>query len=209
MSTPTTPDDSQRRIALQELLEQRRRELGAHGAVSQRLRDLSASGSKYPSPQQPLRRSRVAAVVVGAAAAMALLLCVVTVIAVIASGLLFQSQLGDPSTTVEDYYSALKAQDYTRAYSYLSPHAQSQQSQADFTADSRANDELAGTITAFTIVSDTSSGSHATIMVDVARSALPTQAQVETISLVKGNNIWLIDSIRDTGTVPAPTPVSG
>ncbi|HLY30818.1 MAG TPA: hypothetical protein VKQ36_07300 [Ktedonobacterales bacterium] len=203
------PEDSQRRIALQELLQQRRRELGAQAGVSQRLRELSQSGSRYPVPQQPLHRSRLVAILIGGGAGLALLLCIVIVAAVIAGGLLFQSQLSDPSTTVEDYYSALQTQDYARAYSYLSSSAQRQMNEATFASDSRAEDDLAGVIVSYSIVSDTSSGSTAAIVVDVVRRGLPTQAHVEAISLVKSNNTWQINSFRDTGVAPAPTPVSG
>jgi len=200
-------NDAERRAALESRVLQRRRELSERPDVSQRMRELSASGSRNPiSPPPSKPRSRTRTIVIAVAAVVALLVCVTGAGVVIASGVFFTNQLNDPSTVVEDYYNALETQDFTRAYGYLSTNAQHNTSQSAFETDARADDALSGAVAAFTITSDTTNGSTAVITLDLVRRGSPNQATVETIGLVKQNGVWRIDSIKDGDIIPAPTP---
>ena len=201
-------NDPERRAALESRVLQRRRELSERPDVSERMRELSASGSRNPiSPAPtPKPRSRLRTVLIAVAAVIALLVCVTGAGAVIASGVFFTNQLNDPSTVVEDYYNALETQDFTRAYGYLSTNAQHHTSENAFETDARADDAFSGSIASFAITSDTTSGSTAVIVLDLTRRGAPNQATVETIGLVKQNGSWRIDSIKDGSVIPAPTP---
>ncbi len=200
-------NDSERRAALASRVLQRRRELSERPDVSERMRELSASGSRNPiSPAAPpQRRSRLTNGLIATAAVIALLVCATGAGVVIASGVFVQSQLNDPSTVVEDYYNALQTQDFTRAYSYLSANAQRHTSEAAFETDARANDDFSGAIASFAVTSDTTSGSTAVLVVDVVRRGAPNQATVETLNLVKENGNWRVDSIHNGSVIPAPT----
>jgi len=63
-------------------------------------------------------------------------------------------------------------------------------------------------VIAFTTDSTTTSGSKATVTMDVVRNSAPTVAQVLRLALVNENGAWRIDSITQTGTEAAPTPSS-
>ena len=202
-------NDSERRAALESRVLQRRRELSERPDISERMRELSASGSRNPIAPvaPPKRRSRLANGLIVAAVVAALLVCATGAGVVIASGVFVQNQLNDPSTVVEDYYNALQTQDFTRAYSYLSANAQRHTSEAAFETDARADDAFSGAIASFAITSDTASSSTAVLVVDVVRRDAPYQATVETLDLVKDNGNWRVDSIHDGSVIPAPTPV--
>lgn len=201
-------NDAERRAALESRVLQRRRELSERPDVSERMRELSASGSRNPSspPPTPKPRARLRTVVIAVVAVVALLVCVTGAGAVIASGVFVTSQLNDPSTVVEDYYNALETQDFTRAYGYLSTNAQHHTSESALETDARADDALSGSIASFVITSASTNGSTGVVVLDLVRRGSPNQATVETIGIVKENGSWRIDSIKDGGFVPAPTP---
>jgi hypothetical protein len=174
------------------------------------MRELSASGSRNPISPSPTTKppSRTRTMLLVGVAVVALIVFLTVAGVVIASGVFFTNQLNDPSTVVEDYYNALQTQDFNRAYGYLSTNAQHNTSQSAFETDARADDALSGAIASYTITSDTTNGSTAVITLDLVRRGAPTQATVETIGLVKQNGSWRIDSIKDGGIIPAPTPSS-
>ncbi len=203
-------NDAERRAALESRVLQRRSELSGRPDVSERLRELSASGSRNPirPPVLTKPRSRLTTGLIAAGVVAALLVCVTGAGVVIASGVFFTNQLNDPSTVVEDYYNALETQDFNRAYSYLSTNAQHNTSKSAFETDARADDAFSGAIASFTITSDTTKGSTAVIVLDLVRRGAPNQATVETIGLVKQSGNWRIDSIKDGNVIPAPTPSS-
>ena len=172
------------------------------------MRELSESSGRHPMPSQPKQRSRVLPILLGVVGVATLVACIFSATSVIAGGLWFQDQLNSPSTIAESYFTAVHQEDYQRAYSYLSSNAQHHISQANYTTQMRNADILQGGVIAFTTDSTTTSGSKATVTMDVVRNSAPTVAQVLRLALVNENGAWRIDSITQTGTEAAPTPSS-
>ncbi|MGH2504014.1 MAG: hypothetical protein ACRDID_16015 [Ktedonobacterales bacterium] len=199
--------DARRRADLATRIEQRRQELGTRGDVSQRLRELSASGSRIPAPAARGQRSTLNTVMISAIAGVGLLVIAVIAAIVIISGVWVQTQLtSSPSTTVEDFYSAIHQQDYATAYGKFSSAAQGQLSEAKFTQTMRATDLIAGGVQSYTIVSATTNGQTATVTVDVVRQGNSSIAQVFQLTLTQEQQTWRIASIKQTGQTSAPTP---
>ncbi len=200
--------DPQRQKELAARIEERRRLLEERPDVSQRLRDLSSSSGRNPVAPARKRRSPLIALLVTAGAGLALLVCVVASIAIISSGVWVQAQLGSPNTTVENFYSAIHAQDYPQAYSFLSSKARNELSEERFQQIYQASDTLSGSVDYYAITSTATQASTATVTVDVVRRGDTTTAQVYVLTLTQENNSWLIMAIRQTGSGPAPTPAS-
>lgn len=200
--------DSHRRVELATRIEQRRQELGSRADVSVRLRELSASGSHFPAPTARGRRSTLSTVMLTAIAGIGLLLIVAIAVIVIASSLWVQAQLGSPTTTVEDFYSAIHQQDYQTAYSKLSSKAQSALSESRFEQSMRATDLISGGVESYSIVSSSTNGSSATVTVDVVRRGDTTVATIFQLTMVQEQQSWRISGIRQTGQTAAPTPSS-
>ncbi|HEY8324441.1 MAG TPA: hypothetical protein VIG77_08105 [Ktedonobacterales bacterium] len=199
--------DARRRADLATRIEQRRQELGTRGDVSQRLRELSASGSRIPAPAARGQRSTLNTVMISAIAGVGLLVIAIIAAIVIISGVWVQTQLtSSPSTTVEDFYSAIHQQDYATAYGKFSSAAQGQLSVAKFTQTMRATDLIAGGVQSYTIVSATTNGQTATVTVDVVRQGNSSIAQVFQLTLTQEQQTWRIASIKQTGQTSAPTP---
>jgi hypothetical protein len=188
-------------------IEQRRQELGARGDVSQRLRELSASGNRFPAPAARRQRSTLNTVVITAIAGVGLLIIAAIAAIVVISGVWVQSQLtSSPSTTVEDFYAALHQQDYATAYGKFSSAAQGQLSEAKFEQTMRATDLIAGGVQSYTITSATTNAQTATVTVDVVRQGNSAVAQVFKLTLTQEQQSWRISSIQQTGQTSAPTP---
>ncbi len=198
--------DSQRRTELATRIEQRRQQLGERTDVSQRLRELSASGSHFPSPAAPKGRSTLTTIIITAVAGIVLLAIIAIATGVIVSGIWVQSQLNSPSITVEDFYAAIHQQDYRTAYSKLSGGAQGGLTEAKFEQTMRAIDLVSGGVQTYAVVSTTVSGATATVTVDVVRSGDSTTAAVYQVTLTQEQQNWRIASIRQTGQTAAPTP---
>jgi len=199
--------DAQRRAELATRIEQRRQELGERGDVSQRLRDLSASGSRFPAPAARGQRSPLNTVIITAIAGVGLLIIAVIAAIVIISGVWVQSQLtSSPSTTVEDFYSAIHQQEYATAYGKFSSAAQGQLSEAKFEQAMRATDMIAGGVQTYSIVKTTTNGQTATVTVDVVRQGNSSIAQIFQLTLTQEQQSWRIASIQQTGQTSAPTP---
>ena len=102
-----------------------------------------------------------------------------------------------PVNAAQAFCSDLKKQDYTAAYGMLSTNYQSQLSQADFTAGSKAHDQIDGTVKSCTQAGSGTSGfkyvpgKQATLAVTVTRSK-PFSGN---IVLVDQSGTWKIDSI--------------
>ncbi len=200
--------DAHRRAELASRIEQRRMELGERTDVSQRLRDLSASGSRFPTPPLHERRSTLTTVIIAAVAGVALLAIVAIATLVIASGVWTQNALNSPSTTVEDFYSAVHQQDYQTAYAKLSSAAQRSLSESRFAQTMRATDLISGGVESYSVVSSVVNGATASVTVDVVRSGDTTTATVYQLTLTQEQQTWRIVTIRQTGQTTAPTPSS-
>lgn len=198
--------DPQLQEKLAARIEERRRLLEGRADVSQRLRDLSSSSARNPLAPTRKARSPLLVILATAAACMALFACVVASVAVISGGLWFQSQLGSPNTTVEDFYSAIHAQHYSQAYDFLSGSARSELSEARFQQVYQASDTLSGGVDYYAITTSNTRGSTATVSVDVVRKGDTTTAEVVVLTLVQDSGNWRIASIRQNGTTTAPTP---
>lgn len=203
--------DAQKRAQVATMLEQRRQELGARADVSQRLRQLSASGNRLPAPpSRSPKRSTLLTVIVAAAAVAGLLVIATVATAAVASGFWVQNQLSSPTTTVEDYYAAVHQQDYQTAYTKFSATAQSALTETKYERDMRASDLIAGGVVSYSVSSATINGATATVMVDVVRNSDTTTARVFKVILTQQQQqqTWRISSIQQTGQTAAPTPAS-
>ncbi len=174
--------------------------------VSQRLRDLSISSSRnsIAAPAHK-RRSPLIALLVTAVASIALIACVVASIALIGSGIWVQAQLSSPSTVVEDFFSAIHAQNYPEAYGFLSSKAQSELSEERFQEIYQASDSIAGAVDYYAITSTATHGASATVSADVVRRGDSSTAQIFALTLLQENNAWRISTIREMGSTPAPS----
>ncbi|HKS70484.1 MAG TPA: protein kinase, partial [Ktedonobacterales bacterium] len=106
-----------------------------------------------------------------------------------------------PEATVSGYYSALKAQDYARAWQYDADSRNNSSSQSQFMSDRRSEDQQYGRVTAFTVMpAQSESATQAAVQVNVTRAGPggPTTTTF-TVALTQYNGgTWLINSITAT-----------
>lgn len=200
--------DPQRHQDLATRIEEKRRLLEGRADVSQRLRELSSSSSRNLLAPARKRRSPLIALLVTGVAVVALFACVVASVALIGSGIWVQAQLGSPNTTVEDFFSAIHAQNYPQAYGFLSHKAQGELSEERFQQVFQASDALSGAVDYYAITATVTQGATATVTVDVVRQGDAKVAQVFALALTQEGGSWRIATIRQTGTEPAPTPAA-
>ena len=199
--------NSRQRAELATRVEQRRQELGARSDVSTRLRELSASGSRFPAPSsRSPKRSTLLTFIVAASAVAGLLLIAVIATAVITGGVWVQTQLNSPTTTVEDYYAAVHQQNYQTAYGKFSTGAQASLTEPKYEQNMRATDMISGGVESYSASSANINGSTAIVTVQVVRRGNTTTADVFQVKLVLQQQNWRIDTIRQTGQTAAPTP---
>src|SRR5262245_9187586 len=202
-----TMKDPRSRAQLTAIVEKRRRELSERPDISVRMRKLSESNARNPIPQQPKSRPTLVKMLLAAGAVVVLAVCLLLVGGVIAGGIWFQSQVTDPSSTALDFYSALHQQDYARAYGYFSEDAKEQLSQDAFTKQFGDYDSVSGIVNSYFADGNAQiSGDQAVVTVDVVRRADLSQAQVQTVYLVKQGNDWRIQRVGLGEMIPAPTP---
>lgn len=102
-----------------------------------------------------------------------------------------------PSASVNGYFAALMAQDYSRAWQFSAASRNDSGSQAAFAASLRADDAHYGRMLSAQIsqVGDEVSGS-VTVVATVTRAAAPQDAMTYTLILTQyDGNTWLINSI--------------
>ena len=152
----------------------------------------------YAQPQQQKKRSLrwlwiTLAIIVG----LVLLVCGGCVIA----GGFLAKTVAAPFTTVNQYYGAIKAQDYTKAYSYLDSNATlTPQGQANipvtsvdtFTLAARAVDTSAGPVSSYNIANTNVNNNTATITVHVTRGSHSYDVHLQLRDVGNGN--WKIVS---------------
>jgi len=200
--------DPKARAELSALIERRRRELSERPDVSQTMRKLSQSSSRNPIGPQKKKRSAGLTFAISAAAVLLLLTCGAGAVVVTAGSLNLRSQLTSPSTTVEQFYSALHLKNYGQAYAYFSASAQSRLSRTAFTDQYASLDQINGIVQSYPIHSAVTHGNAAIVVVTVGRRANSDAAQLQTLHLVLENGNWRIDSITNGDTVPVPTATS-
>lgn len=202
-------NNEQRRVDLAERVERQRREIGDRPDVSDRFRQLSRSSGRNPIPgRRTLKRSPLMMILLGSAAALVLLACVATAAVAIASGLWLRGAVDSPEQTVQQYYSALAQQDYERAYSYFSDSARQQIAQDAFVERETDGARIGGQVDHYEITKSDIRDATASFQVQVVRRGTPTQAQVESLTLVRAGNAWRIQSLTLGDFVPVSTPNS-
>jgi hypothetical protein len=198
--------DPKQHAAVAELLDRHRRDLADRTDISQAMRKLSQSGGRNPIvPTKQKPRSLGLTLLIGVPAILAMVVCVATAGLVLAGNLWLQSQLTDPSTTMQKYYTALRQQNYNEAWSYFSSNYQKAHSEDTFSSTTYLLDNVNGAIDSYIVTGSVVGSTTATFTVTVVRRG-NDMAQVQTLKLVKDNNNWRIDAIAIGDNVPAPTP---
>lgn len=145
-----------------------------------------------PKESAPTRRTRLILSVVG--------VCLVLGVAVLGISYLRTAGPPDrssPAASAGGYFSALRAQDYNRAWQYAAASRNDTGSQAAFTASLRADDAQYGRVLSAQVgqVEDVASGS-VTVQVSVTRANAPQQVMTYTLVLTQyDGNTWLINSV--------------
>ncbi len=196
--------DTQRRAQVAELVEQHRRELSKRPDISQRMRKLSESSGQHPKGPLKQRRGPTLTLLLGTIAVIGMLLCVGSAATVLIGSLWVQGQLGDPSVTVQNYYTALKQKNYSSAYTYLSKKAQGQTSLDAFSDAYGSYDRVDGIIEQHIVTSTKITSDTAVVMVTIVRRGRD-RAQQQSVQLVKEGSDWRIDGLTLTGNIPIPT----
>ncbi|MBA3826798.1 MAG: DUF4878 domain-containing protein [Ktedonobacterales bacterium] len=171
-------------------------------------RDWQRTGAMAREADRPaLTRRQIVTLAIGGAGLVALIALVATLVI---STLVVQNSLNGATTTIDTFYSALRAGDDVQAYSQLSPTYRASIPQATFGAQFHQLDVLNGPIANFTVNQQNTSGANGTAVVSVARSGNHSQVQVDTLALVQVNGTWYIDRItsRQQPVVTTPTPES-
>jgi hypothetical protein len=98
---------------------------------------------------------------------------------------------GGPTIVAEQYYSAIKDQDYARAYTYLDLKVAARMSKEAFITAARDRDRADGVVTTFTLLTEPD-GDHATATIAVTRSH--EKAYTVHLNLQKVGNEWKISA---------------
>lgn len=198
--------DPKQRTIIAERVERHRRDLGERTDVSQAMRRLSQSSSRNPiGPPKRKPRAMTTTLLIAVPAVLAMVICVAAAAVTLAGNLWLQSQLNDPTTTVQKYYAAIGQRNYSEAYSYFSSHLKAEMSEAAFNSTWSSYDTVDGVVSSYSVTGNAVNSQNATLTLAVVRRGRDT-AQVQTVSLVKENGGWHIDNIDIGSSVPIPTP---
>lgn len=140
----------------------------------------------------------------------ALLGCVASATAVVVGGNWLQSALNSPTSTAQNFYSALQQSDYPTAYTYFSSSARGHLTEAAFADQFGGYDQLDGPVAQISMHSPQykANGSVALLTVDVTRARAGGRVQVHQVMLVKEQGNWKINAISiqiGAAATPAPT----
>jgi hypothetical protein len=144
----------------------------------------------YAQPQQQPRQSRRALwIVLGILGALIVLSCAVCGIFFALGIGFFAKTVAAPTSTVDQYYTAIKNQNYDTAYSYLAPNLTAsngqQLTQAIYKTAAQALDTVKGTVSNFTIGNISVNNDTASMTVTVKRanaSAYDVHLQLKQVS---------------------------
>jgi serine/threonine protein kinase len=108
--------------------------------------------------------------------------------------------LSSPATTVNGYYSALKARDYTTAWNYTLDSRNNPASQSSWTSTLKSQDETLGPVTSAQITSTVpDSSGRVTVTVAIQRGAPSNSSSTYTLTLAQDSgSSWLIQSVTAT-----------
>ncbi len=171
-------------------------------------RDWQRTAAMARDADRPaLTRRQIVVLGVGGAGLVALIAVVATLVI---STIFVQNSLSGATTTIDTFYSSLRAGDQAQAYSQLSPAYRASISQAAFVAQFHQLDVLNGPIANFTVDSDNTNGNSGTAVVRVSRSGNSSQVQIDTLTLTQVNGTWTIDRItsRQQPVAATATPNS-
>lgn len=129
------------------------------------------------------------------------LFIIVAIVATLVLNSLFVQTVGSPSGTIQDFYTQLKAGDYTHAFNQLAPATKASRTQVDFVNYYKQIDTLNGPITKFTVTNLKIDGTHATATVTATRNN-DQRLAVDQIRLVLIDGTWYMESIVTENKVP-------
>ncbi len=101
------------------------------------------------------------------------------------------------------FCNAMKNQQYSQAYSYLSPDLQKQISASAFTNISQTADTVEGKVTGCTLNNVTAQGSIVNVQSTITRSKMGSESV--TIQMINNNGSWQINSSPDPKLLPIAT----
>jgi hypothetical protein len=166
-------------------------------------RDLQKTGAMVRNARHTvLSRNQIITLAVGGGA---VILAVAIAATLLISAIFVQTNLNSPETTVEAFYSALRAQNYTQAYGQLSPTQKNAQSASTFVGYYTQLDVLSGPVVSFTVTQITTNGNQATATVQVSRGASTTLVALDTDTLIQNNGTWYINQIQSHTVAATPT----
>ena len=153
----------------------------------------------YMTPQQPGRSRRGLWIVLGIIGGLIVLSCAVCGIFFVAGIGFFAKTVAGPAIAVNQYYDAVKKQDYTTAYSYIDQNLTTsngqQLTQQVYTLAAQALDTTKGNVTNYSVGNISLTNNTATITVSVTRGSTP--AYDVQLQLQQVNGSWKITSYHN------------
>ncbi len=110
---------------------------------------------------------------------------------------------GGAFASAYSFCNAMKNQQYTQAYSYLSPDMQKQISSGAFTNISQTADSVEGKVTGCTLNNVSAQGSIVNVQSTITRSKMGSETV--TIQMINNNGSWQINSSPDPKLLPIAT----
>ncbi len=147
------------------------------------------------SPAKKRRRLRVVPVLIGIGA-----VCVVLAALMLGMALLRAATPPDRSTaqaTISGYFTALSAQDYTRAWQYVAASRNDESAQASFANSLTSDDARYGRVLTYHIVQlESDNSDQVSAQVSVTRADAPSDVLTYTVALTQyGGDTWLVNSV--------------
>jgi hypothetical protein len=189
--------------------EERRKALAERANADPRARMPARSGARHLLPPHATAGSRAPGVILMTVLGLlALVACVASATAVVVGGSWLRGALNDPTSTTQNFYSALQRSDYARAYTYFSSGAQAHLSESAFADQFGGYDTIEGPVIQISIGAPqySAGGNVALLVVRVTRSHSGGRLQVHQVTLVKEQGTWWIDTVSITfGVAATPT----
>jgi hypothetical protein len=147
-------------------------------------------------PQQPGRSRRGLWIALAIIGGLIILSCAVCGVLFVTGAGFFAKTIAGPAITVDQYYTAVKNQNYNTAYSYISTNLTASNGQTLtqelYTTAAQALDTVKGKVTNYSIGNISTNNNVATVTVSVTRgSASPYDVQLQ---LQQVNGSWKITS---------------
>ncbi|HEX9134025.1 MAG TPA: hypothetical protein VF844_17170, partial [Ktedonobacteraceae bacterium] len=150
----------------------------------------------YMPPQQPRRSRRTLWIVLGIIGGLLVLSCAVCGILFVTGAAFFAKTVAAPVTTVNQYYNAVKSQDYNAAFSYISTNLTASNGQTLtqelYTTAAQALDGVKGKVSNFSVGNVSVTNNTASVTVTVTRGSTP--AYDVHLQLEQVNGTWKITS---------------